>query len=223
MIRSEAEDFIRDILGRSGTDLRTQIIASMNLAKRQLEGSPFLPWFLITEVSSATTVIGEERLTLPTNFLREVEEEGALFIYDTSGVTSTTENEWIELVKWDNETLRNEYSDLADSRARPTHYALVGNYFKLYPVPDANYTVKMLYYGKVTDFSAGTDTENVWLKWAPDLLIARAGLWVARRVRDKTAQAIFAEEFKAALQRVRVEDEARRQANFSQWMGMNDD
>jgi len=222
MIRSEAEDQIRFTLGRTGTALRTEIIFAMNLAKRQLEGMPELPWFLISEVAEATCTVGEERLEVPANFLREVEEEGTLFVYDTSDLDTDSPDEWIELIKWDNETLRANHSDQVSARDRPTHYALVGNYFKLYPVPDEAYTLKMLYYKEDTDFSSGSDTENQWLKWAPDVIITKAGKWIATRLRDEKARAMFEADYPEAYMRMRTEDEARRQANFTQWMGQND-
>ena len=222
MIRSEAEDQIRETLGRTGTDLRTEIIFAMNLAKRQLEGAPELPWFLLTEVSSVTCTAGDERLQVPTKFLREAEEDSGLFIYNTSDLDADNPDEWIALQKWDNETLRDNYSDQTVALDQPTHYALVGDYFKLYPVPDEAYTLKMIYYSQDTDFSSGSDTENEWLKWAPDVIIGKAGKWVATRKRDIKARKMFEEDYREALARMMIENEARRQANWTQGMGQND-
>ena len=223
MTLTEMREYLTAVLGRSGTSLNTTITAALDLAQRQMEGGAQLPWFLISEVATATATIGDERLELPNNFLREVEEEGALFVYYDAG---DGENEWKPLVKRDNDYLRSLYSDSVADRGRPVYYALVGNYFKLYPIPDIAYPMRMLYYKADTLFSNLTAQEltaNQWSTWAPDVILAMAGTHLANRFRDAKAKQLMAQDLQPAISRMWVEDEARRQANLLQWLGMNDD
>ena len=67
------------------TDLNASILAEMLLVQSvHLEGQgTFTPWFLESEMSSASTVIDEERVPLPLDFLCAIEDE-PLWLYDTT-------------------------------------------------------------------------------------------------------------------------------------------
>ena len=200
MTRDEAVVQIQRLLGLR-TDLTSEIIGALKDEQVELESRPILPWFLISEISSISTVSGEERVQVPTDFIREVDGD-ALYRYDSSGPT------WTALVKDDVEYLRGYY---AGATGAPKAYALEGKYFRLFPTPDDSYTLKLVYYKE--DSKLDTNIENNWLKYAPALLIGGAGLRVAEYIRDKDAISIFQAMQADAFRRLDIEDTARDMAN----------
>lgn len=174
MTRDEAVSWVQFHLG-SRTDLTTQAQNALNAAQEELERRDFLPWFLRTEVATTTTASSEERLAVPSDFIREW-EEGALYrIADNE--------ELIPLEKNTLTVLRAQFRGTAIGA--PTDYALDNDYFRLFPTPDAAYDVKMIYYAH--DAVLATNVENRWLKNAPWMMIAEAIMILAPGLRDTAA------------------------------------
>lgn len=176
MNRDAAVGWVQHNLGRR-TDLVTECQNALIAAQVALEGEDFLPWFLRTEVATATTTAGEERVAAPDDFIREWEED-ALYILDS-------DSEWVRLTKNELGALRDAYKGVAADF--PVDYALDGFYFRLFPTPDDIYTLKMIFYAHDTALS--TNIENKWLKYAPWMVIGRAVTIMAPGLRDKVAQA----------------------------------
>lgn len=182
------------------TNLNTDIIAEMQVMQSVLERDLTLrPWFLLTDVESLSTTSGEEKVQLPSDFLYEGEETG-LFWYDAS----VSENNWTELVKVDYDDAVSFYNAKTGS---PEAYALVGNYFRIYPTPDAAYTFKCIYYAADTVLSS--NIENQWLKYAPQLLIAETGMTMAGYLQNKIAHGFFKGLRDSERSRVAIENTSR--------------
>jgi len=164
MTRDEAVVEIQEILSFR-TDQVAGIERRLKRAQTFAENGPQLPWFLKTERSSIATAVDEERIPLPNDFLKEYEESALWYV-----PTDTDEQE-VPLVKDDLDFLRGKFP--RTSTGIPTHYAIDSKYFRLFPTPDAAYTVKMVYYKK--DTVLDSDIENLWLEHAPWILIGRAG------------------------------------------------
>jgi|SRR5687768_738546 len=209
MTRDEAIALLKYRLGNR-TDLDARILLEMVYAQEyKLEGTgAFLPWFLETELATITTIAGEERILLPDDFLGEVEDQ-ALWLYDEDSATP-----WTELRKNDYDYLRVKYP----ATGLPKQYALLGDYFALFPVPDDSYTIKMRYYAK-DDSLASDNIENKWLKHAGDLLIAETGLIMAGHIFNTDLQAQFEKDASVARQRLYTKHEARRHSNRTYGMG----
>ena len=182
MLRSQAVSDAQEVMGFT-TAHSAALIRQLQVAQQELEQDAELPWFLRKEVSSVGTVSGEERVQVPVDFLREVEED-ALYYFDS---TADDDEKYTTLVKDELAFLRG----LLPGTGSPTHYALDGPYFRLFPTPDAVYTLKMIYYAK--DALLTANIENDWLKYLPTLLIGRAGQRVAASTRDAGAVVIFKE------------------------------
>lgn len=213
MLRDDAIALLADRLNR--TDLTTRAIAEMQMAQVQLEGLEFLPWFLLTEVASSVTTAFEERIALPSDFLQEPDEdEAALWIVDNT----TTPPTKTFLPKSTYSLLVDKYKD--STYNQPLEYALVGQYFRLRPIPDTVYTVQFLYYASAAPLT--TNIENVWLKYAPDLMVALTGMLMSRYPNDTTRYAMFAADYKIALDALTKLDIARREANLERTMGDSD-
>jgi hypothetical protein len=178
MTRNEAVAIVKQQLGFR-TNLDETIVTNMQLAQKQLEMGPTLPWFLLSEYSTISTSASEPRLPLPTDFLRMHEESDVLLLNE--------EDDEVVLVKDVESVLRGNYFN-ADA-AQPEAYAIVGNNLVLFPTPDASYYVKLRYYQR--DVTLSSNVTNGFLTWCPYVLIGKAGGLVASALRDSAAQGIF--------------------------------
>lgn len=185
MTRDEAVSEIQQMLGfrtDKADEIQRELIRQQNLLENGLE----LPYFLRSEVTDLTTTANNERLTPPTDFLREWDED-SLSIQSTDDGGNTI---WTPLEKDGPTYLRNYYQNLSMLTGVPEAYAYDGTSFILFPMPDAVYTLRMIYYKKDTKLIG--NVENKWLQYLPYLLIAKAGFILASSLRDQGAQQIFA-------------------------------
>ena len=209
MFRDVARARIQQTLGFR-SDKETEIIAALQDAQVMLERGATLPWFLQSEVASIVTVDGEERVPLPTDFLREWEDDPLWYFVAGSGGDDDT---WTELAKDDLALLRSKYP----GEGAPVAYALDVKYFRIFPAPDDAYTLKIIYFKKDAVLTA--NIENQWLTYFPYLVIGEAGILLSAGLRDANALAIFqkwADEWRA---RMLVENEARMHASHGYVMG----
>lgn len=215
MNRAAAVASIQRLLGMR-SDLEAEIILALQDAQVDLEAEPELPWFLVSEVSSITTTAAESRVPLPTDFIREAEEEegGGLFLFDS---TADEDAQWVQLEKVNLKELRIAYQS---SDGEPEAYALDDQYFRLGPIPDDTYTLKMVFYQK--DDLLDTNIENKWLAKAPELILGIAGRKMAEAIRDAGALQTFANM--EARGRKRLEDfaVARQEEGRTRQMGGKD-
>lgn len=201
------DDAVALIKGRlarwNDTVLTTYIKMEIAAAQRRQEMVEPLPWFLLTESSYATTTVGDERVEIPDDFIREADED-ALWIEDSDGV-------YHKLRKDDYDAIRSYWTETG----QPLRYALVGSYFRLRPEPDAVYTVHMIYFGKDSELSDGSPT-NKWLDNASEVLIADAGRVVASRyVRNDAAAAEFEKDLVLTRRALDTMTQARLDASRS--------
>jgi len=203
VIRSEIESRIREKLSYNTGLSASYITDAIQDAQRQLEEMSELPWFLESEISSISAVIGEERIPVPSDFLRE-NVESAFFYYNASASPA-----WVPLSKHSLPELRQAYGT-ADANA-PEAYALQGKYFRIFPTPDAAYTLKLVYYQRQAALTGDNDS-NDWSVEAPWLLIGTAGLSVAENNRDAAAVKIFSDIAIREAARLLVRSEAREHA-----------
>ena len=67
----------------------------------------------------------------------------------------------------------------------PTYFALRPSTIEIAPVPGSNFTLTVSYYKAADDL--GSASGNVWLDNVPELLVGRAGLSLAKSLRDVEA------------------------------------
>ncbi len=213
MMRSEAIAAIQRRLAYH-TGLSTTIIDELKYAQTELEGLPELPFFLRTEVSEIDTTATEERVPVPTDFIRELEDEDCLYYFNAAAAEAT--DVWTPLAKEELRFLRAEYP----GEGPPAAYYLGNEYFRIFPTPDAAYRLKMIYLAH--DDVLDSDIENKWLKHRPSILIARAGLHIAQNSRDSAASAYFAGLYAEQLKDMTNEEIARQEAGRTRSMGLED-
>lgn len=209
MTLQEAIDQIKVITGFR-RDLDAQIVKQLKFAQANLEQGPTMPWFLLSEVSTNVTTVNGRRILIPDDFIREY-EDGALW-FAPSG-----EDE-IALEKADNDELMRIFGTVAEGQ--PQAYSLDGKYFKIYPLPDDVYTVKLLYYRHDTPMDqVQLSDSSLWLANAPDCIIGRAGSVLASGLRDKDAMDRFTSMEAQGRVAMYNENEARKHANRSYQIG----
>lgn len=210
MLRDDAVARIkRRLLYRSGSTIDADIVNALQDAQVRLEGRPFLPWFLVSEVSSILTTSGEERIPLPTGFIREIEQD-ALWYYNSA---AATDEQWTPLMKDDLDALRSAYPGVGAPKA----YALLDDYFRIFPTPDAAYTLKMIFYKE--DTVLDTNVENGWLLHAPWLMIGEAGADIAASLGMEKAEMRFDKQAADAVRDLFIETTAREEAGRSRVKG----
>lgn len=209
MLRSELVTLIENRLG-SRTGLTARIVAEANLVQSHtLEKGDFLPWFLIN-AQYVSTAVGDESVEVPSGFLREY-DEGGIWVENDDG-------SWTQLEKDSYDTLAAD-TDLTEDLGVPTHYALAGGDIYLFPAVETAGRIKVLGYYADTLLSAVTDTTNLWLTHAADLMAALAGRNVAAFLRDGEMLQLFAAEAQAAKARLITDTVARAQAAFRAYVG----
>lgn len=206
MIKSKVVDLIKQRLGnRTDPDIDSRIDAELDMAQYELERfGDFTPWFLLSETASYTVSAGENRVPVPTDMLMEY-EEGALFYAGTP------------LEKYDYDALEANFYGQTGS---PQAYALVDDYFLVYPVPDDAYTVSMKYYAMdAVPSGLAADAENKWLKNAAHWLMSKAGQAVARYIKDGEAATQFEKDEAKAVTAVYKIHIDRAERNVFRRMG----
>lgn len=203
-------DVLMGRLARTSPELRTKCLLEMRLAQESLEASETLPWFLLTESTSTETTANERRIPLPSDFLRESEEQ-RLIRFDSQGVEH-------EIVKGGYDELMDHFGSAAVGD--PEAYAIRGQYILLFPVPTTVVEIEFSsYYGRQQPVEDSTSSENAWLKNVPDLLIARAGLVIASNyLKDGELVALFDGLLKDAQRRLFHLEVAREEANRERFM-----
>lgn len=207
MIKSTVVELIKMRLGnRTDTDIDTRIDSELDMAQYELEQfGLFTPWFLLSDTTTLNTVVGNPQVAVPTDMLQEY-EEGALF-YDG-----------LPLAKHDEDYLSQRFFEAENGP--PQAYALSGEYFVLYPTPDAVYPLTMKYYQKdAVPSSLAAGDENLWLKHAADWLLAKTGAAIARFIKDAEAQKLFAEDEKKASDRLYTKHTDRAERNSARVKG----
>ena len=176
MLRDAAVDILMKRLGNIQNEaLRQDIINEMVVAQETvLEGDVFHPWFLVSEEASSQTIIGDERVLLPTDYLMPW-EYGGLFRFD-----DTLDDPYVEMDREDWDIIKEQlnYSDT------PTCYDIAGQYLLMRPLADAIYPLRFWYIGREPSLAGtygdtATNIENNWLKYAADWLIGEVGMVIA--------------------------------------------
>ncbi len=204
MLRDDAIQVIHDRLGLR-TNLTTQIVRQMQAVQSRLEEGPTLPWFLTREYEWTSS---SQSNLLPTAFIRELDDEGSLWIVESDGRLT-------RLLKEHHDFLLD--SDSLAGTGKPSHYALVSDSLKLFKAPDTSYTFRLYYYQY--DEILASNIKNGWLAYASDLIISETCFEMARVLRDVQAMQLFAGDRQAARDRLIRQNVARQFAGVEYSIG----
>lgn len=190
-------------------DLESRILSELSFVQRTiLEGTgAFTPWFLQSEPTTLVTVAGVDTVDYPTNYLGELEDN--MLWYQDSGGT------WHKLNKKSYDYILEKNLD----PSAPQYFAVGASSFYLGPVPDDVYTLRFRYYQRDSEVAADADT-NLWLTYAPDLVLAEVGARIcAFHTRDEVGESRFMQAALDARQRLFVQHEAKQNVNRIYGMG----
>jgi hypothetical protein len=150
---TDLQTTVADYLARS--DLSSQIPLFIQMAENRLRRDLRIRQML--KVVTTTTTANDPTVAVPTDFLemRDLHIEAnpihALIYQNPSNFFRNTKAG----------TLTGGY---------PNNYTIMGSEFQFAPIPDAEYTLKMVYYAAPTYLSS-TTSSNVFLANCPDLLL----------------------------------------------------
>lgn len=120
-------------------------------------------WFNESE-STANTVIGDENIALPVDFLEP----------EVLTITETSENVRYTLTRRPFSWLRHHLLH-PDSKARPSDWAYFADQIWLYPIPERVYILTMSMLKRLATLAALADT-NDWMTHGEELIRSRAKL-----------------------------------------------
>ena len=225
MTRDDAVAHVKRRLGFF-TKRDNEIVIELQTMQRNLEngilipqqtGGIFLPWFLVSEMSTHTITSGEERIVIPEDMVNEL-EEGSLWLFEA---TAEPEDQWKPLSKDDLDYLKAQLP----GEGEPKAYATSGFYFRLKPTPDAasatSKVLKMMYRERDAVLTT-PGSENKWLLHAPLLLVGEAGLAIASSLRDTAAVTVFNSLRQEEAKRLFLATEMRLHVNRRYVMGGED-
>jgi hypothetical protein len=202
------ETFVQQLMRRLGdrsdeyTAENIRYEADMAQSTTLEQDATLSPWFL---ESAWTEMMGTDDILLPLDFLEELED---------SELQINIEGNWVPLIKGDYDELVAMYGD---TPSVPLAYALNSETITLLPPALEVSTLRFKYKKKDVLFSVVDDLqENMWLKHAPDLLMAEVGRVIsAMYLRDEGLAALFQSLLTEAKNRLYIQNENREHVNRS--------
>ena len=145
------KELVAEYLARD--DLTEKIPLFIQLAEQRLRRDLRLRTML--KYSTATLTAGDGTIALPNDFL------GIKAMYLDTNPVSTLKYQ----------TSANFFANASTTtRGKPVNYTLLASEFQFAPIPDANYSIKIIYYFR-PEYLSASKPYNEFLLYAPDLLL----------------------------------------------------
>jgi len=186
---TELKASLADWLNRS--DLTSVIPDFISLAEAQMERQLRTRQMIVR--ATASFAAAAEYGTVPDDFL-----EVKSIKLDTNPVTSLTFQTIDSLDQLSNTTYL--------SSGKPLYFSVVGNQFRLLPIPDGAYTAELVYYSKLTKLSASVAT-NWLLTQAPDVYLYGSLLQAAPYLQDDARIQVWSSLYQAGLDQLQIADD----------------
>ena len=138
-------------------DLTDQIPEFIRLAQDRLSRDLYIRQTL--KVATTKTTAGDSTVELPSDFVAMKD----IHISSTNPIQTITFQSTSNFFR----------NSRATASGLPTFYTLLGSEFQFAPIPDKDYTLKMVYYHK-PPYLSDTVSSNLWLATTPDLLLYAA-------------------------------------------------
>lgn len=159
--------------------------------------------FLFNEgEASAVTSTGVALYTLPIDYR---EADSFKITYDSAGNSYILRGRTYQYI--------NEIDiNITSGWGQPTEYATYRDQLRLYPVPDAIYTITLAYQKDLTDVSASSSTAatNAWMTEGSNLIRAKAMAYIFRYRLRNVSMALEMDR-EALLERSRLKQKTNRQ------------
>lgn len=190
-------------------DMEERIIAEMDLAQEvTLEQHTWRPWFLAKDLEGVSLTAGDSSFALPADFLDEVEDAVLWLVEPETGGYIECHKEGVEDLRRFIPTAENPYA-----------YAVDKGFVKLSQAVPAALNVSWQYMAKDALMSAA-NVETLWLKHAPDLVLAVLGAEIAgKHLQNPNLAGAFQADMGQAWQRLQALDTAKKELNQQRTMG----
>ncbi len=186
---TELKSSLADWLNRQ--DLTTVIPDFISLAEAQIERQLRTRQMIVR--ATASFAAAAEYGTVPDDFL-----EVKSIKLDTNPVTALTFQTIDAMDQLSNTTYL--------SSGKPLYFTIVGNQFRLLPIPDAAYTADLVYYAKLTKLSS-TVASNWLLTQAPDVYLYGSLLQAAPYLQDDARIQVWSSLYQAGLDQLQIADD----------------
>ena len=186
---TELKSSLADWLNR--TDLTSALADFISLAEAQMERQLRTRQMIVR--ATASFAAAAEYGTVPDDFL-----ETKSIKLDTNPVTSLS----FQTIEGMDQLSNTTYL----SSGKPLYFTVVGNQFRLLPIPDGAYTADLVYYAKLTKLSSTVAT-NWLLTQAPDVYLYGALLQAAPYLQDDARISVWSSLYLAGLEQLQVADD----------------
>ena len=186
---TELKSSLADWLNR--TDLTSAIADFISLAEAQMERQLRTRQMIVR--ATASFAAAAEYGTVPDDFL-----ETKSIKLDTNPVTSLS----FQTIEGMDQLSNTTYL----SSGKPLYFTVVGNQFRLLPIPDGAYTADLVYYAKLAKLSA-TNATNWLLTQAPDVYLYGSLLQAAPYLQDDARISVWSSLYLAGLEQLQVADD----------------
>lgn len=191
------------------TNLEDDIVLEIIEAQNRFQRGHSLPWFLKQEDQTLSFVEGTASVALPSDFLRECEDQSPSWrLSDEDYPFFPEKKDW--------EDAFDAYAIAEDGLAQV--YVIRKTTFHVFPTPDRNYDITWGYYGADTELLSDSST-NQWLTHAPSLLIGAAGSILAQDTQNPEALSAFQAMMTTAWAELFAEGVEREDANRNYRLG----
>jgi hypothetical protein len=221
MTRTEAVQRINEGIGfrAAGNPLEATIIRRLQEAQRDLEKGKTLPRFLIQEDQPLVLAAGTHTTPLPPGFLRDVDETGIRFYAPNSIKARFLKRAYYkDAIQASAHVSEMDPSEPIQRRA-PQFYVIRRTVIDFITIATTTYNLVWDYYKAAALLT--TDTENEWLRYAPEWLIGEAGLRLAQSLGNQQALAEFTAVRQAGRAAIFGEDLAAELSSGPLAMGAN--
>jgi hypothetical protein len=192
------------------TDLEDDILLELRQAQTMLEQGQSLPWWLRID-SSLSATANVSTITIPTGFIRFDEDVEPWVIDTTTGkrnVVKVMDYDQLLSLSWDEDTS-------AVATGTITGLAIRQSTFIVAPTPTEATTVYAAWYFADDDLeSLDDDDSNLWLTYAPLVIVGMAGVAMAKDIKDQDATQTFTQMYDNANTRLVYDIELRKSRTY---------
>mgnify|MGYP003126346131 FL=1 len=180
---STLQSTIADYLNRS--DLTAVIPTFIQLAESQINRD--IRHYEMEARSNAEQDAGDEYMQTPANWLENIRAH----------VTGTGTSP-LDLIS--RQAMADKRAGAEDTTGRPQYYAMADGQFQLYPTPDAEYTIELLFYEKIP--ALASNTTNWLVEEYPDIYLYGSLIHSAPYLQEDARTTVWAQMYAAAVLRL---------------------
>jgi hypothetical protein len=188
---STLQSTVADYLNRS--DLTAVIPTFIQLAESQINRD--IRHYEMEARSNAQQDAGDEYMQTPANWLENIRA------HVTGAGTSP-----LDLIS--RQAMADKRAGAEDTTGRPQYYAMADGQFQLYPTPDAQYTIELLFFEKIP--ALASNTTNWLVEGYPDIYLYGSLMHSAPYLQEDARMAVWAQMYAAAVLRLNESSDKAR-------------